>query len=58
MTDELRHEMPVERLLELLAKVPPGAVIVPNQVRNLAVMVDGAMVGWIDFLVDHWEYHE
>lgn len=53
------HWMPAATLAEILAKLPPGAEVVPNDVKNLAVLShDGIYLGFINFCEGRWGYVE
>ncbi len=49
---DIRHEITVARLHELLGELHADDLLVPNAVGNLAIVRGGVYVGFVDLLVD------
>jgi hypothetical protein len=45
--------LPVDRLIELLALIPPGSFVCPNKVGNLSILSENNKpIGFVDFLLE------
>lgn len=51
----IEHEITVGKLKELLAQLQDDDVLVPNQVRNLAIFRGNEQIGFIDLLTGSQE---